>query len=143
MSLQSYISKIEKFKSNVKNVDKEYIKLGGVLKSQIIKRSHSGKDANLLTFQKYSKSYVIQKQEAKKKSSPVNMTWSGDMLNSINRKKIANGVRLFFADNRQLQKMIKHIKGIGVPIRYFWGFDKMQIKFINKAIVHILRKGIL
>jgi len=142
MSIDSYIKKIDNFSKNVKSTDKEFVKLGGVLHSQIIKRTHSGKDANLKKFKEYSKNYYDYKKDSGRPVANVNLSFYGQMMNGISKKKITKGVRLFFNNADALKKMISNHYGEGrKPARPFWGWDKMQIKFINKAIIHILRRG--
>ncbi len=89
----------------------------------IINRTQSGKDKNKKGFKGYSKNY--------KKSGTVNLTDTGTMLQSIDRKKIKNGVKLYFPNTNENKK------AYGNQVKYkrnFFGLDKQQKELIKQRI---------
>ena len=69
--------------------------LGSEIVTGIILRTQKGKDKNNKTFKPYSAEY------AKNKGSKVNLTVTGNMLNSISHKKITNGLRFYLIGNEE------------------------------------------
>jgi hypothetical protein len=94
----------------------------------IINRTQSGKDKNRKSFKPYSKNTP--------KSGTVTLTDTGSMLHAINRKKIKNGVKLFFPNTNEAKKAFHNHKTLKRP---FFGLDKKQLEQIKirlgKAIV--------
>ena len=71
--------------------------------TDIISRTQSGRDYKGNSFKDYSHTYA--KSKAKKfGSSRVNLTRSGNMLNSITWKPLPNGIRLFFSNAENNKK---------------------------------------
>lgn len=127
-----------KKKINFSNVEKQLIDkrekqlrtLGSEIIVGIIKRTQSGKDKDLKTFKPYSKAYAKSKA---KYSSKVNLTVSGNMLNSIDYKSIKNGLRFYFNANEEKKKAKGNI-GYG---RKFFGIDKKQKAWIKNKLEDI------
>jgi len=98
-------------------------------KGGIIKRTKSGKDVSFNQFQEYSEKYKIQKLKKKyvSYSGHPNLIMNFNMLGSIARKKIKNGMRMFFNNTTEERKANRHQKGLkGMPKRKFFGIDKKQ-----------------
>jgi ABC-type phosphate transport system ATPase subunit len=89
----------------------------------IINRTQSGKDKDKKGFKSYSKNY--------KKSGIVNLTDGGTMLQSIDRKKIKNGVKLYFPNTNEAKKAHGNQVKYG---RKFFGVDKDQKKIIKQRL---------
>ena len=118
-----------KYKKRLKNTDSTLYSIVESVIVGIIKRTQSGKDKNKKGFKSYSKAYG--------KTGTVNLTDKGTMLHSINRKKIENGVRLFFGNNLENRKAFQNHEVYG---RKFFGLDKDQIKHIKKELSKIIVK---
>lgn len=129
--MPSKISKkpnFKKYKARVKNSDSFLYSIIEFLIVGIIKRTQSGRDKNNKGFRPYSAQYG--------KRGTVNLTETGSMLQSIDRKKIANGVRLYFPNFTEARKAYQNHKTFKRP---FFGIDKKQkeqiVKRIGKFIV--------
>ena len=92
------------------------------LAEQIVQRTKSGKDKNLITFKPYSKAYAKYK-----KSNKVDLTDSGYMLSNLGAK---NEDTIGFKSNIAQQRAVYN-QGMG---RQFMGLDKNQIDYIQKWI---------
>ena len=112
------------FKSSLETLRKE----APNVETGIITRTQKGKDVNLKSFKPYSKSYKTAKQK-KGRTGKVDLTFTGNMLNSITHKNIKDGVRFTFSAKAERDKASWNNK-----IRYFFGIDKHQIKAIQKQL---------
>lgn len=120
-------------KKKATNMLKNYLPLyANDVKLSIINRTQSGKDINNKTFKPYSKAYA-----AKKTSSKVNLTDTGQMLNSIDWKKIKYGVRMYFNSNEQRAKARGNQK-----TRKFFGFDPKSKERLQKKLQAIYLKAL-
>jgi len=122
--------KFDKYKRRLKNTDEVLYSVAESLIVGIIKRTQSGKDKNKKAFKPYSKNTP--------KRGRVTLTDTGAMLHSIHRKKIKNGVKLFFPNTNESKKAFHNHKTLKRP---FFGIDKSQIENIKtrlgKAIVKV------
>ena len=101
--------------------------LGNEINTGVVNRTQRGKDINLKPFKKYSSEY--RKSKAKSHGSVVNLTVSGNMLNSITWKKITNGLRFYIGNNTERRKAIGNQK-----TRKFMGLDTRQKVYIAKKL---------
>ena len=112
-----------KYKKRLKKTDDALYSVSESIIVGIINRTQSGKDKNKKGFKAYSKSYG--------KSGTVNLTDAGTMLHSISRKKIKNGIKLYFPNTNEARK------AHGNQIKYgrkFFGIDKGQMKLIKRRL---------
>lgn len=112
-----------KYRSRLKKTDDALYSISESTIVGIIKRTQSGKDKNKKGFKPYSKLYG--------KAGRVNLTETGTMLQSIDRKKIKDGVRLYFPNTNE------NSKAHGNQIKYgrkFFGLDKDQKKLIKQRL---------
>jgi len=112
-----------KYKKRLKKTDDALYSVAEAIIVGIINRTQSGKDKNKKGFKSYSKSYG--------KSGTVNLTEKGTMLHSIDRKKIKNGIKLYFPNTNEARK------AHGNQIKYgrkFFGIDKGQMKLIKHRL---------
>ena len=112
-----------KYRKRLKKTDDALYSVSESIIVGIIKRTQSGKDKNKKRFKAYSKNY--------KKSGTVNLTETGTMLHSIDRKKIKDGVRLYFPNTNE------NSKAHGNQIKYgrkFFGLDKGQKELIKRKL---------
>ena len=112
-----------KYRRRLKKTDDALYSIAESTIVGIIKRTQSGKDKNKKRFKPYSKAYG--------KSGTVNLTETGTMLHAINRKKIKDGVRLYFPNTNESRK------AHGNQIKYgrkFFGIDKEQKKLMKRRL---------
>ncbi len=97
----------------------------GTIEAGMIKRTQGGKDVKLKSFKKYTKGYEAYKKK-KGRGGDVNLTYSGNMLNSITHKNIPRGVRFYFNAKAQRDKARWNMYD-----RHFFGADKKQIAWLK------------
>ena len=112
-----------KYKARVKNADSTLYSIIEFIIVGIRNRTMSGKDKDNKRFRPYSKQYG--------KTGTVNLTETGFMLGDIDRKKIANGVRLYFPTSIEARKAFHNHKTFKRP---FFGVDKKQKEHIVKRL---------
>jgi len=111
-----YIARVKKADSTLYSII-EFIIVG------IINRTQSGRDKDNKQFRSYSSAYG--------KTGTVNLTETNSMLDSIDRKKITNGVRLYFPNSVEARKAYHNHKTFKRP---FFGVDKKQKEQIAKRL---------
>ncbi len=100
----------------------------GTIEAGMIKRTQRGLDVKLKSFDSYapySDEYKAYKRK-KGRSGGVDLTFTGNMLNSITHKNIPRGVRFYFNAKTQRDKARWNMK-----TRYFFGADKKQISWLK------------
>lgn len=127
---------IKKHTDKVRTMDKLIQQNANEFIVGIIKRTQSGRDANMSGFRPYSKGYAVEKAK-EFGSSRVNLTRTGNMLNSISSKKIKGGLRLYFSANQELKKADNNQNRLR---RKFFGLDKNQIRFAKEKLKAYWRK---
>jgi hypothetical protein len=128
---------IKKHANKVRTMDKLIQQNANEFIVGIIKRTQSGRDANMSGFRPYSKGYALEKAK-EFGSSRVNLTRTGNMLNSITHKRIRGGVRLYFSAGEELRKADANQNKLG---RRFFGLDKKQILFAKDKLKKHWRKA--
>jgi len=112
-----------KYKRSLKKIDSTLYSVAESVIVGIIKRTQSGKDKNKKGFKGYSKNYD--------KSGTVNLTDTGTMLHAIDRKKIKDGVKLYFPNSNEARK------AYGNQVTYkrkFFGLDEKQKELIKRKL---------
>lgn len=112
-----------KYRKRLKKTDDALYSVAEGVIVGIINRTQSGKDKNSKGFKPYSKAYG--------KTGRVNLTDKGSMLQSIDRKKIKNGVRLYFGNTNENRKAHGNQVKYG---RKFFGIDKKQKEHIKTRL---------
>ena len=112
-----------KYKARVKNADNTLYSIIEFIIVGIRNRTMSGKDKDNKRFRPYSKQYG--------KTGTVNLTETGFMLGDIDRKKIADGVRLYFPNSVEARKAYNNQVTYK---RKFFGLDKKQITYMAKRL---------
>ena len=115
-NFNKYIARVKKADSTLYSII-EFIIVG------IINRTQSGRDKDNKQFRSYSSAYG--------KTGTVNLTETNSMLDSIDRKKITNGVRLYFPNSVEARKAYHNHKTFKRP---FFGVDKKQKEQIAKRL---------
>lgn len=100
---------------------------------KMVDRTLSGKDIENKKFTKYSKDYAQMKGVSR---DSVDMTFDGDMLNSIEYERLrANQVKVKVGEGVDTLKAYNHNIGDTLPTRTFFGFkDEKQIKDIIEQV---------
>lgn len=98
--------------------------------------SFSGENARPVTLKGYSKEYKDSPEfKAFGKTSKVNMTLSGDMLNLMDViDHTANTIKIGWDDGEQNAKSYNHNVGDTVPRRPFFGISKTELQEIVNEI---------
>ncbi len=112
-----------KYRKRLKKTDDALYSVAESIIVGIVKRTQSGKDKGRKGFKAYSKSYG--------KVGRVNLTERGTMLHSIDRKKVKNGVKLFFGNTKE------NAKAYGNQVKYgrkFFGIDNKQHKHMVERL---------
>jgi ABC-type phosphate transport system ATPase subunit len=112
-----------KYTKRLKNTDSALYSLSERIIVGIINRTQSGKDKDKKGFKSYSKNYA--------KSGTVNLTDTGTMLHSIDRKKIKGGIKLYFSNTNENKKAYGNQVKYG---RKFFGLDKTQKELIKRKL---------
>ena len=103
--------------------------LANEIKTDIIKRTQKGLDIHNRPFTAYSKSY--KEWKSKGYGNTVNLTVSGDMLNSITWREIPKGIEFYFSNNESNKKAYDNtIKND----REFFNIDPIQKEKILKKL---------
>lgn len=112
-----------KVKQQINDIPLKKLRLmGNEIIVDIINRTQSGKDINNKTFKPYTKQYA---QIKKRFGGKVNLTVTGNMLNSIDSKTIPNGLRFYINSTNEKKKALGNIKNG----RRFMGIDsKLKAK---------------
>lgn len=101
--------------------------------TELKKRTASGKSVDGFGFKPYSPQYEKRKRNSGRKTRPVDLTYSGAMLRSIQTKVEDNGKRLkatvFFGSAKEAAKA----KG-NQETRDFFGFSEEQFERIKDSI---------
>ena len=120
-SLVSRLSGLDKALINSTIIEKIAIDI----KERIRLRTQGGKDVNYSSFKKYSLDYSIQEGK-----TLVNLTNTGEMLNSMTQKVMSNDtIKIFFSNKRARELAKKHQFGDGVPVREFFGVGTKDREF--------------
>ena len=130
VNFKKYTGKIDDFEKVMNQNANEFI-------AGIIRRTQSGSDSKMRGFRPYSNSYAVDKAK-EFGSSRVNLTRTGNMLNSITHKRIRGGVRLYFSAGQELRKADINQNKLG---RRFFGLDKKQILFAKDKLKKHWRKA--
>ena len=126
----------KRMKKRVTDTEKSIWLLASDIIIGIKNRTLKGTDMYLMKFEAYTEQYKAYKG-SKGRSTMPNLTFRGTMLNSMQYKKISNGVRLYFnAVNERVKASANH-NGYK---RYFFGIDKNQSKYITKRLREIFRR---
>lgn len=98
--------------------------MGAKAVEMIVRRTRTGIDANGRPFKAYNPSYA-----AAKGKSVVNLTDTGDMLDSLMHEVEGERLRIFFGDGEQEAKASFHNFGTRhLPVRQFMDLQQSEIQ---------------
>ena len=118
------------------NIERQLVKIAAQVRLDINERTQKGKNEDGGSFKRYSPAYKKYKTKKGRPSSPVNLTFTGDMLKSSRVHKIMDGVEIYFPDNAERNKG-KWNEDKGRP---FFGIDKKQENYIIKEVDKFMGK---
>lgn len=102
--------------------------------TRMVARTRSGKDINGQAFAPYTKAYAKTREKKGRKTSPVDLTFSGKMLSAVTTKTERTGdktsVSVFFNSVKEALKA----RGNQAK-RFFFGFSEEQKERIRRKIV--------
>ena len=114
------------YKKKLTRLNSEMALMVNDLTSDIHKRTSSGLDVKNKPLKRYTRQYAKQKGEVK-----VTLVDTGEMLGSMDGKKIRGGIRLYFgSDNATKKAYYQQIK----QKRRFFGLDNKQLKFVKRKL---------
>ena len=106
--------------------------------TEIIQRTQSGRDAKGRPFKPYSRKYAEYRVDHGRFTSPVDLTFTGDMLKAIHSKVRKNGSDrlegVIYLSANEADKARSNMKK-----RKFFGLSKKQ----RKDLLNLLRRNIL
>ena len=102
-------------------------------------RTQKGKDMNNKAFRGYKNDDYVERRKKKGRSSKVNLTFNGQMLNSIRTQKYRDGARIYFNSSTETKKAHGNHHKLK---RLFFGLDDKQEEHMYKRIGTFIAKGL-
>lgn len=128
----------KKLLKTLRTTDDEILSFATSLIVGIQKRTQKGKDANNKTFDpQYSEKYKEFRKRSKR-STKVNLTFHGHMLNGMRVKKYRDGAMIFFDRSENDKAYYNHVS-MG---REFFSLDDDQEDLMMKRIGKFIAKGL-
>jgi hypothetical protein len=133
---------LSKLQKNIKNPKRFLNRQGNELIEGIITRTQRGnKDYKGIDFKDYTPTSKIMRADAGYSPNTVNLTQTGQMLDSIkSTTSKKNELTIHITNGEALRKARKHQTGDGVRKREFFGLDKEQKKDTKKQLLKFLSK---
>jgi hypothetical protein len=116
---KGYTRKLKKLNSKLALLSNDLI-------SEIHTRTSSGVDAKYKPLKRYTRAYAKRKGTTK-----VTLVDTGEMLGSMDAKKIKGGIQIYFASDAANDKAYYQHKKQG---RKFFGLDKEQKEYIKREL---------
>lgn len=120
---------------DVSNEPRIIQEFGQAVIDRIVERTEAGKDVRGRNFKPYSKSYINSEdfEEFDKSPSDINMTMTGDMIDSIDFTQRGSTVKVQVGEGDvQTAKAYNHNFGDTLPKRQFFGVNKKDLNEIKK-----------
>jgi hypothetical protein len=102
-------------------------------------RTQKGKDMNNKVFKGYKNDDYIKRRKKAGRSAKVNLTFNGQMLNSIRSQKYRDGARIYFNSSTETNKAHGNHHKLKRP---FFGLDDKQEEYMYKRIGTFIAKGL-
>lgn len=136
--------RLKEVDNNIKNVEKELVKIASDVRKDIRVQSRKGIDLNGNEFEEYlNEEYIQHKIEnaySAFKTSDVNLSFTGHMLSfGMSVRKIKNGAKVYFNNKADELKAKKINFGIGQPVREFFGISERMMNKIKPRLNKIWR----
>ena len=114
--------------------------IGSLLVANIKVRTGEGKDVDGNAFEPYVPSYAAYRKEQGRPTSPVDLFFTGTMLNSLTYEFDRNRVRAFFMPVQDKFGTPSPIKAYSLNIkRRFFGFSKKDVQDIREIAQQYIR----
>ena len=130
-SLDKTIKGLGKMKDELPKI---IVKVLSTIRNDILKRTTSGQGVNGGKFKPYSKMYKVIRANNHRQTSPVSLTYTGNMLRSMKVFNVSGGGEIRFDSTRANDLAVKHNEGKGVPQREFFGLNKDNINYVERKI---------
>jgi len=122
-------------------IDTVIYKSANQVKNKIVKRTRSGVDSNGTPFEPYSKGYKSYRRKHNRKSSPVTLTYTGNMLNSAIASRSGSRTKIHLPQASENKKAGWHHFGKGNnPVRRFFELSEQNIDFLMNSIVNAFKR---
>lgn len=128
----------ELLKNLESQVKKALGEIAGDMKDQIVRRTQSGEEIEGGGFKKYSKSYAEFKKESGRPSDPPNLTFSGNMLQSIQTRVNEAGSGKYIAEIGFSNAVAEKKARENQFRRPFFGFSKKQEREIKERLEKLI-----
>ena len=132
--LDSLEKEINQTAKEINDLPGKIVKIISTVRNNILKTTISGVSLSGSAFKSYSKSYKIFRSQNSRQSSPVSLTWTGNMLRAMKAFKISEGGEIRFDSTRANDLAVKHNEGKGVPKREFFGLNQKNMDYIEKKL---------
>jgi len=136
------ITKTPDFKGILKALKVTDEEVASVAESFVVgiqNRTQKGKDMNNKAFRGYKNDDYVERRKKKGRSSKVNLTFNGQMLNSIRTQKYRDGARIYFNSSTETKKAHGNHHKLKRP---FFGLDDKQEEYMYKRIGTFIAKGL-
>jgi len=130
-SLDKTIKGLSKMKDELPKI---IVKVLSTIRNDILKRTTSGESLNGGKFKPYSKMYKVIRANNHRQTSPVSLTYTGNMLRSMKVFNVSGGGEIKFDSTRANDLAVKHNEGKGVPNREFFGLSKTNLAYAERKI---------
>ena len=118
--------------------DEDMAHLGRDAVQTMVKRTQEGKDVDGTLFAPYSRKYLDKKSKEGRYRGFVNLTWDGDMLQGMVVSQIPRGVRISFANRKEIASY--HQQGAGhLPERRFFGLSEAEMSKLARMLSDRIR----
>jgi len=136
--MDGFVKEVNQTSKEIKALPAQIVKVLSTVRNKMLNDTISGIDYQGRRFKPYSKMYQAVRLDNNRQSSPVSLTWHGDMVRSMKAFRIANGGEIRFDSTRENTKAVRHNDGIGVPKREFFGLSKNNIEYIEKRLLRTI-----
>ena len=136
------VTKFPNFKRVLKTLSATDEEVASVAESFVVgiqNRTQKGKDMNNKAFRGYKNDDYVERRKKKGRSSKVNLTFNGQMLNSIRTQKYRDGARIYFNSSTETKKAHGNHHKLKRP---FFGLDDKQEEYMYKRIGTFIAKGL-
>jgi hypothetical protein len=130
-SLDKTIKGLGKMKDELPKI---IVKVLSTIRNDILKRTTSGQGVNGGKFKPYSKMYKVIRANNHRQTSPVSLTYTGNMLRSMKVFNVSGGGEIKFDSTRANDLAVKHNEEKGVPNREFFGLNKANLAYAEHKI---------
>ena len=131
-SLDKTIKGLGKMKDELPKI---IVKVLSTIRNDILKRTTSGQSLNGGQFTPYSAGYQVFREDHHRQTSPVSLTYTGNMLRSMKVFNVSGGGEIRFDSTRANDLAVYHNEGKGRnKVREFFGLNKANLAYAERKI---------